>query len=222
MRSPPAGLEDFDQVYAVNVKGVYNCLRACIPSMRSNGGGVILNLASIAASVGLPDRFAYSMSKGAVVSMTLSVAKDYLSDPKGVELLPGICEALDQALKLGYHLFLFTNQSGVGRGMIEESFVEEVHQIIQSRLVDIGEKLDGHYYCPHEPSASIEAFRFDCDCRKPKPGLVTRAARDLGLDVERSIVVGDKWSDICLAKQAGARGVLVRTCLLYTSDAADE
>ena len=72
--------EDFDQVYAVNVKGVYNCLRACIPSMRSNGGGVILNLASIAASVGLPDRFAYSMSKGAVVSRTLSVAKDYLSD----------------------------------------------------------------------------------------------------------------------------------------------
>ena len=94
--------------------------------------------------------------------------------------------------------------------MIEECFVEEVHQIFQSRLVDIGEKLDGHYYCPHEPSASIEAFRVDCDCRKPKPGLVTRAARDLGLDVERSIVVGDKWSDIGLAKQTGARGVLVR------------
>ena len=72
--------EDFDLVYAVNVKGVYNCLHACIPIMRSNGGGVILNLASIVASVGLPDRFAYSMSKGAVVSMTLSVAKDYLSD----------------------------------------------------------------------------------------------------------------------------------------------
>ena len=72
--------EDFDKVYAVNVKGIYNCLHACIPIMKSNGGGVILNLASIAASVGLPDRFAYSMSKGAVVSMTLSVAKDYLSD----------------------------------------------------------------------------------------------------------------------------------------------
>ena len=72
--------EDFDQVYAVNVKGIYNCLHVCIPIMKSNGGGVILNLASIAASVGLPDRFAYSMSKGAVVSMTLSVAKDYLSD----------------------------------------------------------------------------------------------------------------------------------------------
>lgn len=72
--------EDLDRIYAVNVKGVYNCLHSCVPLMKSNGGGVILNLASVAASVGLPDRFAYSMSKGAVVSMTISVAKDYLSD----------------------------------------------------------------------------------------------------------------------------------------------
>ncbi len=72
--------EDIDRVYAVNVKGVYNSLRACVPIMKSTGGGVILNISSIAASVGLPDRFAYSMSKGAVASMTLSVARDYLAD----------------------------------------------------------------------------------------------------------------------------------------------
>ena len=72
--------DDLDRVYAVNIKGVYNCLHACISIMKSNGGGVILNMASIAASAGLPDRFAYSMSKGAVVSMTLSVAQDYLVD----------------------------------------------------------------------------------------------------------------------------------------------
>jgi len=71
---------DFDRVFRVNVKGVYNCMHACVEHMRSNGGGVILNLASIAATAGLPERFAYSMSKGAVVSMTLSVAKDYLKD----------------------------------------------------------------------------------------------------------------------------------------------
>ena len=72
--------EDFDKVFRVNVKGVYNCIRACIKHMKANGGGTILNMASIAASVGLSDRFAYSMSKGAVVSMTYSVAKDYLAD----------------------------------------------------------------------------------------------------------------------------------------------
>ncbi len=71
---------DFDKVYQVNVKGMYNCMHACIPYMKKSGGGVIINMASIAASVGLPDRFAYSMSKGAVVSMTYSVARDYIND----------------------------------------------------------------------------------------------------------------------------------------------
>jgi 2-keto-3-deoxy-L-fuconate dehydrogenase len=72
--------DDFDKVYKVNVKGMYNCLHVAIPMMKKNNGGVILNMASIASSVGIPDRFAYSMSKGAVVGMTLSVAKDYLND----------------------------------------------------------------------------------------------------------------------------------------------
>jgi NAD(P)-dependent dehydrogenase (short-subunit alcohol dehydrogenase family) len=72
--------EDFDRVYNVNVKGIYNCLHSAIPLMKKNGGGTILNMASIANNVGIPDRFAYSMSKGAVLGMTLSVAKDYLAD----------------------------------------------------------------------------------------------------------------------------------------------
>ncbi len=72
--------DDFDRIYQVNVKGAYNCLFAAIPIMKENGGGAILNLASIAAIVGLSDRFAYSMSKGAIYAMTLSVAKDYLGD----------------------------------------------------------------------------------------------------------------------------------------------
>jgi NAD(P)-dependent dehydrogenase (short-subunit alcohol dehydrogenase family) len=72
--------EDFDKVYNVNVKGIYNCLHAAIPVMKTSGGGTILNMASIANNVGIPDRFAYSMSKGAVLGMTLSVAKDYLAD----------------------------------------------------------------------------------------------------------------------------------------------
>jgi 2-keto-3-deoxy-L-fuconate dehydrogenase len=71
---------DFDRLYHVNVKGVYNCLHAAIPLLKRTGGGVILNMCSIAATVGIPDRFAYSMTKGAVYSMTLSVAKDYLND----------------------------------------------------------------------------------------------------------------------------------------------
>lgn len=71
---------DFDRVMAVNVKGVYNCLHAAIPQLRANGGGTIINMASVAAWVGIKERFAYSMAKGAVMAMTLSVAKDYLDD----------------------------------------------------------------------------------------------------------------------------------------------
>jgi NAD(P)-dependent dehydrogenase (short-subunit alcohol dehydrogenase family) len=72
--------EDFDRVLRVNVKGFYNCMHACVGHMKAKGGGVILNMASIAGSAGLPDRFAYSMSKGAVIAMTYSVARDYLND----------------------------------------------------------------------------------------------------------------------------------------------
>lgn len=72
--------QDFDRIYNVNVKGVYNCLQAAVPLMKDNKKGVILNLASIASNVGLPDRFAYSMSKGAVYAMTLSVARDYIQE----------------------------------------------------------------------------------------------------------------------------------------------
>lgn len=72
--------EDMDRLYDVNIKGVYNCIKACIAPLKANGGGVILNLASIASTVGISDRFAYSMTKGAVLTMTYSIAKDYLSD----------------------------------------------------------------------------------------------------------------------------------------------
>ena len=142
---------------------------------------------------------------------TLNVDAGYLDRKERLTLFPWSLESVRLLRRAGYAVVVVTNQGGVARGMIEESFVEEVHRIIQSRLADIGEELDGHYYCPHEPAGSIEAFRVDCDCRKPKPGMVTRAIRDLGLDIKRSVVIGDKWSDVRLAKQTGARSVLVRT-----------
>ena len=74
-----ASEEEFDRVFSVNVKGIYNCMRASVPHMKANGGGIIVNMASIAGTAGLADRFAYSMSKGAVLAMTYSVAKDYLA-----------------------------------------------------------------------------------------------------------------------------------------------
>jgi D-glycero-D-manno-heptose 1,7-bisphosphate phosphatase len=104
-----------------------------------------------------------------------------------------------------------TNQSGIARGFFTEAFVDEVHREIAARLAPGGARIDAYYYCPHHPDGRVAEFARACDCRKPERGLIDRAARDLDLDPARSFVVGDKWSDVELARAAGARGVLVRT-----------
>ena len=104
----------------------------------------------------------------------------------------------------GMKSVLITNQSGVGRGYFDEASVEEVHAILQAELARHQAKLDGIYVCPHHPEAN-------CQCRKPRPGMVLQAARDLDLDLTGSFVIGDKFVDVALAYAVGARAVLVLT-----------
>jgi D-glycero-D-manno-heptose 1,7-bisphosphate phosphatase len=106
---------------------------------------------------------------------------------------------------------VLTNQAGIARGIVREAFVEEAHNHIAERLSLGGARLDGFYYCPHHPDASVESLRMQCDCRKPRPGMLTRAAADLEIDLTRSFVVGDRWHDIEAGQAVGSRGVLVRT-----------
>jgi D-glycero-D-manno-heptose 1,7-bisphosphate phosphatase len=106
---------------------------------------------------------------------------------------------------------LVTNQAGVARGYFPESVIEEVHGVLREALAAGGARLDGIYYCPHHPSAGEPPYRCDCDCRKPRPGLLHRAAADLGLDLARSYVVGDRHGDLQLAWKVGARAVLVKS-----------
>ena len=142
---------------------------------------------------------------------TLNEDVGYLDRLERLMLYPWSLDAVRLLRRAGYAVVVVTNQGGVARGFVTESFVEEARHVIERRLAAIGERLDGHYCCPHEPHAAVAAYRKDCDCRKPRPGLVLRAARDLDLDLGRSVVIGDKWSDVGLARAAGARGVLVRT-----------
>ena len=142
---------------------------------------------------------------------TLNEDVGYLDRLERLTLYPWSLDAVRLLRRAGYAVVVVTNQGGVARGLVSESFVEEARHVIERRLAAIGERLDGHYCCPHEPHAAVAAYRQECDCRKPRPGLVHRAARDLDLDLGRSFVIGDKWSDIGLARAAGARGVLVRT-----------
>ena len=119
---------------------------------------------------------------------------------------PLAIRTLNQA---GLRTFLVTNQSGVARGLFSEDLIREIHTELENKLREEGAHLDAIYYCPHHPEGSVPTYRLDCDCRKPKTGMIQRAARDFDLDLSSSFVVGDKYLDMELAFRAGARAILV-------------
>jgi D-glycero-D-manno-heptose 1,7-bisphosphate phosphatase len=142
---------------------------------------------------------------------TLLEEAGYVDRLERLIFFPFSIDAIRLLNRGGYAVVVVTNQSGVGRGLYPESFVHEAHDWISRRSAEGGARIDAFYFCPHHPSADIEAYRRECDCRKPGPGMFRQAAADLGLDLPRSFVVGDKGSDILAARAAGSTGVLVRT-----------
>lgn len=130
--------------------------------------------------------------------------RDYLSDPAGVKLLPGTAEGLRLLADSGYGLIVISNQSGVGRGYFTMREVEAVNGEIERQLAAHGIKLAGIYVCPHAPEDR-------CTCRKPATGLLVRAAGETGFDPSRSVVIGDKISDLEMGRAVGALTVLVQT-----------
>ena len=135
---------------------------------------------------------------------TLIVEREYLADPAQVELFPGAAAALVDARRAGWGLALLTNQSGLARGRFTAAQLDAVHARLAELLAQQGIALDGIFVCPHGPAD-------DCPCRKPRVGLVTQAVAALDFDPRRAVVVGDKRSDLELAANVGAAGVLVRT-----------
>lgn len=127
---------------------------------------------------------------------TIIVDRGYLSDPAGVELLPGAAGALERLERAGYALVVISNQSAIGRGYCTAAGVEAVNRRVEEVLADHGVALAAIYYCPHAPGEG-------CGCRKPEPGLILQAARELGADLARSIMVGDKPGDAEAGKRAG-------------------
>jgi D-glycero-D-manno-heptose 1,7-bisphosphate phosphatase len=135
---------------------------------------------------------------------TVIVEKEYLGDPDGVELLPGTVAGLRRLRELGYGLVIVTNQAGVGRGFYTEVDVRAVNQRMADLLADHDLAFDGVYYCPHRSDAG-------CVCRKPAPGMIRQAQAELAVDMARSVVIGDRKSDIGLGKGLGLRAILVQT-----------
>jgi D,D-heptose 1,7-bisphosphate phosphatase len=142
---------------------------------------------------------------------TLLVDVGYLDRVERLALFPWSIDAVRLLNRAGFRVVVVTNQAGVARGIIEESFVQEAHEVIGQMMLRGAARLDAYYYCPHLADAPVEAYRRACDCRKPLPGMLQRAARDLDVNLQRSYAVGDRWHDIQAAQAVGAQGILVRT-----------
>lgn len=142
---------------------------------------------------------------------TLIEEVGYLDRVERVELYPWTIDAVRALNRAGFRIVLVSNQSGVARGFFSESVVDTVHRHIESLLAAGGAHIDAYYYCPHHPDGKVSEYAVACECRKPKRGLVDRAVQEFGIDPLRSFVVGDRWLDVQLAREVGAKGVLVRT-----------
>ncbi|MGB2907039.1 MAG: HAD family hydrolase [Candidatus Aminicenantaceae bacterium] len=128
-----------------------------------------------------------------------------------VEIYPYSFEALRKINQAGLLAVVISNQSGVGRGLIEEPQLRDIHDRMQEAFRQQEAHFDGIYYCPHFVSSRIPVYDKDCECRKPRPGMGLRAAAELGIDTSRSYMVGDKVADVQFGRNLGARSVLVLT-----------
>ncbi len=135
---------------------------------------------------------------------TICEEMGYLNHISRLRIFPFAAAAIARLNRAGYPVIVITNQSGVARGIFPEVLIGEVHRRLAAELSVSGARIDGFYYCPHRKEDG-------CNCRKPLPGLLERAAQENGLDLSSSFVVGDRFADVAMAHAVGASGILVMT-----------
>jgi D-glycero-D-manno-heptose 1,7-bisphosphate phosphatase len=140
---------------------------------------------------------------------TISEEVGYINHPARFRVFPYAAAAIKHLADNGWLAIVVTNQAGVARGYFSEDMIQTVHAEMTKELESGGARLDAVYYCAHHPSVGEPPYRYDCDCRKPKPGLISRAARDLNIDLAGSWMVGDRYSDVELARNAGVKSMFV-------------
>lgn len=142
----------------------------------------------------------------------INVDSAFLHRVEDLVFLPGAVEGLQRLQAAGYLLVVITNQSGIARGFYTEADYLKLTAAMQQRLLAAGVQLSAVEFCPHLPDAEIARYRLDCDCRKPRPGMLERAAAALNIDLSASILVGDRATDIQAGRSAGVgRCWLVRS-----------
>lgn len=146
----------------------------------------------------------------------------FLRKPEELELLLGAAEAIKRINSSGYLAIVITNQPVIARGEVTAEELRTVHDKLETELGKAGAYIDGLYYCPHHPDKGFEGeiseLKFDCDCRKPKPGLILKAAGDFNIDLEKSWMIGDDLRDIGCGKNAGCKTALIGTNVSLNAD----
>lgn len=133
----------------------------------------------------------------------------YNTDPAKMELLEGVASGLQQLAAKGYTLVVVTNQAGVAKGYFNEEALQGVEARLQEMLGKMGVEIAGFYYCPHHPEGTVASYTTACDCRKPMPGLLLKAASAHGIRLDRSWMVGDILDDVEAGNRAGCKTVLI-------------
>lgn len=141
---------------------------------------------------------------------TINEEKEYLYRIEDFEFIPGVPRAIRLLNEAGFFVAVASNQSGVARGFYTEEDVQYLHRHIAGELAKEGARVDAWLYCPHHPQGR-GSYALPCRCRKPLPGMLTEAARRFGIDLESSVMIGDKLADIEAGTAAGCRPILVRT-----------
>jgi len=142
---------------------------------------------------------------------TLIHDSGYINHPSQVELIPYTAQALVEFKNLGYKLVVVSNQSAVARGIVTEEVLAQIHEKLKTLLAKENAYLDAIYYCPYHPQGVIEKYRRESDCRKPNPGMLLKAAKDLDIDLNNSWMIGDRPKDIAAGKKADCKTILLES-----------
>lgn len=136
----------------------------------------------------------------------LTEEKSYVCHLKELNIFPYVKECIKQIKEKGYYAIVVTNQSGVARGLFSEEALQKMNSVL---IKETG--VDAVYYCPHYVNGEVEPYKKECNCRKPKTGMIEKACQDFGIDVEKSYMIGDRASDILLGQNAGIKTILLES-----------